>query len=142
MHGAHVGGVDAAVDLHAARVRHRAAQLADAIERLGHELLAGQAGMDAHAEREIRSLRGRGGARDRRLRVERDARAEPEVAGAGDRARRVRGDLDVEGDAVSARLRDALEVLLWLRDHQVAVELAAALVDERRRSTPARPGRS
>ena len=41
-------------------------------------------------------------------------------------------DLDVEGDAVAARLRELLEVVRRVVDHQVAVDPAAVLVDERR----------
>ena len=53
-HGAHVLLVDAAVDLDERRRPARSSRSArDALERLGHELLARVAGMDAHAEHEV-----------------------------------------------------------------------------------------
>ena len=129
-HRARVVGVHAAVDLYQDGARQRAAKLRDPPERLGHELLPRQPGVDAHAERNVRSLGRLGRVGDRGLRVERDACAEPELTRPRDRPGRIGGDLGVEGDAVAARLLDALEVLLGLGDHQMAVELSAVLVHE------------
>ena len=67
-----------------------------------------------------------------RLRVERDAGSEPELTRLRDHAREVGAGLVVHRDAVPAGLRDRLEMLPGRLDHQVAVEDAAALVDERR----------
>ena len=50
--------------------------------------------------------------------------------------------LDVEGDAVAARLGELREVMAGVVDHQVAVEHAAGLVDRRRdRAEHDRPDR-
>src|SRR5205807_1692272 len=72
--------VDAAVDLDVDAVGKQATQLLDPRERLRHELLARETWMDAHAEREVGALRGPRGRPDLRLRVERDADAEAELA--------------------------------------------------------------
>ena len=88
--------------------------------------------MHAHAEQEV-DLR-REGCRglDGSVGVEGDAHAEVELPGSRDRGRHVVTHLDVEGDAVAARLPDLLEVALGLHDHQVAVDPATGLVDGRR----------
>ena len=88
--------------------------------------------MDRHAEGEIRTLGGSDGVLDRRLRIERETDAEPELARACDRRAPARAHLDMERHAVAARLRDRLEVLLGLRDHEMAVEPRAPAADERR----------
>src|SRR5947207_15011007 len=80
--GTDVARVDAAVDLDVHFGRQQPAELGDTTERLGHELLARQARMDAHAEREVGALRGVGRPRNLRFGIERDADAEPELAGA------------------------------------------------------------
>src|SRR5712691_906723 len=72
---------DASVDLDVDVVRQQLAQRADASDRLGHELLARVARVDAHAEDEIEAL---GGAHDvlgGRLRIEGEADLEPLLAG-------------------------------------------------------------
>ena len=52
------------------------AQPRDPLQRLGHERLAGVAGNDAHAERDVRALGRAGRVLDGRVRVERDPDAE------------------------------------------------------------------
>src|SRR5262245_22331210 len=128
-HGRDVLCVDAAVDLDMNRLGQGPAQLGDSTKRLGHELLAGEARMDAHAQREIGAFRGAGGHGDLGLGVEGDTGAQAELTGTRDRRRRVRDRLDVEGHAVTARGLDALELALGRLDHQVAVEPAATFVD-------------
>ena len=51
-----------------------------------------------------------------------EADAQPERPRVSHRATWLVAHLDVEGHAVSARLRDRLEVLLGLAHHEVAVE--------------------
>ena len=87
-------------------------RVGDPVERLGHELLTGEARMDAHAEHEVRTVGGRCGLLDGRFRVERHAHAEPELSGTRDRLRRLALGLDVERDAVAARRPDLLQVPL------------------------------
>ena len=122
--------VDAAVHLHEA-VDQRA-QALDAPVRVLHELLAGVAGIDRHAEAEVRALvRSLGCDLDLRSRVEGDPDPEAVLAGLSDHGRDVVHGLDVEGDAVAARLRELLEVVRRVVDHQVAVDASALRVDHR-----------
>ena len=103
--------------------------------RLRHERLARVAGVDAHAEDEVDArLDGRRrGWLDRGLRVERRARPAGRArARAPTTSGQVGADLEVDGDAVGARLGELLEVALGRVDHQVAVEHAARLVHVRR----------
>ena len=129
--GADVLRLDAAVDLDEA-----VDELARACEPLVgvlHELLAPVARVDRHAEAEIGALVGGLGSHlDRRLGTEGDPDLEPVLARAGDHVADVVHSLDVEGDAVAARLGDLLEVVRRVVDHQVAVDPAAEVVDVRR----------
>ena len=108
------------------------AQPLDPLVRVLHELLAGVAGHDRHAEAEVRRpVRGLRRHLDVRPGVEGDADLEPVLARLGDHAGDVVRGLDVEGDAVAARLRDLREVVRRVVDHQVAVDATAVLVDHR-----------
>ena len=74
--------------------------------------------------------------------LERHARSEPVLARQCDQALDVLRDLDVEGDAVAAGRGDLGEVVSRVVDHEMTVELAAALVDRRRdRAEDDRPDR-
>ena len=110
----------------------RGAQAPDPLDRFRHELLAAVAGMDAHAEHEVGVRRDGGDVLRLALGVERDADLEAVLARGGDRRGHVVDDLVVEGDAVAAGAGDLREVAQRVVDHQVAVEHAARLVDERR----------
>ena len=66
------------------------------------------------------------------LGVERDADAQAEISCLPSDPRRVAHHLCVKRHAVAAGLTNALEVLLGLRDHEMAVEHSASLVHEPR----------
>jgi hypothetical protein len=70
-----------AVDLDRHPVGKQAAQGPDAVERVGHERLAGITGVDAHPEDEVHRS-GYDGLR-RRLGIEREANGDSESAGGG-----------------------------------------------------------
>ena len=128
-----VVGPHASVDLDVHPFRQELAQPAHAGNRLLHERLSRVAGMDAHAEDEVDEL---AGSLDDGVRlglgVEGDADAQLELARLGDHAGQVLAGLVVDGDAVAAGLGELAKVLLRVLDHQVAVEHAAGLVDDRR----------
>ena len=99
--------------------------------------------MDAHAEHEIDELAGRlGDVVGLGLGVEGDSGAEPELPRLGDHAGQVVAHLVVHGDAVASGLGDRAKVLLGAHDHQMAVEDAAARMDDRRDRLRARRARS
>ena len=123
---------DAAVDLDVHVLRQQLSQPRHALERRFLERLPGVARMDAHAEHQIRVG---GDGRDvlgRCLRVECDSGLQPGLAGGSDRRGHVVHRLDVERDAVPARLRNRLEVLRGALDHQMHIHRAAPLVHARR----------
>ena len=131
MHPLDVVLVDTAVHLDEAV--HQRAQPLDSLVRALHELLAGVAGVDRHAEADVRAeVRRLRGHLDLRARVERDARLEAVRACLGDHRRDVVHGLDVEGDAVGARLGELREVVRRVVDHQVAVDAPVLRVDHRR----------
>ena len=119
-----------------------APQLLDPLGGIGHEGLTRVAGMDRHAEDEVRTVGRRDGVLHRGLGVEREPHGEPVRARLRDVVQRVLAGLDVERDAVSACARDGLEVPLGTLDHQVAVEDAAPARARAARSTRARRARS
>ena len=112
--------------------RQQPAQRAHASDRLGHELLARVARIDAHAEDEVEAVGGARRVLGRRLGIEREADAEALFARErGDRLRIV-ARLVVKRDARAAGFADRLEVALGILDHQVAVDRALVLEDHRR----------
>ena len=107
------------------------AQARDPLQRLGHEGLAGVAGVDAHAEREVGAPRQRAPPSSTPVPgLKATPASSPCSRASGDQRARVVGDLDVEGDAVAAGARDLRDVPLGVVDHEVAVEHAAPLVHE------------
>ena len=77
----------------------------------------------------------------RRLGIERDADREAMRARSGGYAGWIVGRLDVERDRVATGVRDLLEMMRRIVDHQVAVEDPARVVHRPGRSSEARPGR-
>src|SRR5262245_56206034 len=122
--------MNSSVDLYGDVVGKVLAQLGDAIERLGHQLLSRQPGMDAHAEHEVRPVRRGDGVRGGGLRIEGDSHAEIETPSLSDGLGRLALGLDMEGDTVAAGRLDLLEVPLRIGDHQVTVEDAPTVMDE------------
>src|SRR5205814_2114601 len=82
---AYVVVVDAAVDLEVNRLRQELARALDPVERVGHELLAGVARVDAHAEHEVRVAGDLGDVLGLRLGIEGDADLEAVLPRGGDR---------------------------------------------------------
>src|SRR4029078_5507958 len=97
---------------------------------MGHERLARVAGMDRHAEHEVRAVGSGYRVCDGRLRVEGDSRAETERARYRDRPGRIITGLGVEGHAVATGLRDRVEVSFGLGDHEMAVEPRSPTANE------------
>src|SRR5215210_3115261 len=87
--------------------------------------------MDAHAERKVGAESSLDGRLDARLRIEGDTDSKPELTSRLDHVPGLVGNLDVEGDAVSARVLDLAEMVLRVVDHEMAVDPPAPAVDQR-----------
>ena len=91
-------------------------------ERLGHELLARVAGVDAHAEHEVGASAAAAASAATGVPGLKASPTPSPSSRASAIVGRVVGHLDVEGDAVAAGARDLRDVALGVVDHQVAVE--------------------
>ena len=98
-------------------------------DRAREERLAAPARVHRHAEDEVDVVDELAHDLGRRARVERQAGAAAGVADGGERVVGVRRGLDVDRDAVGARVGEGGDVALGPLDHQVDVDVAAGLVD-------------